>query len=122
MVISSGFTDVTDVTKTAPMFRAPASDKSFVPASGQVKATEGASMQDQLVIMPATGANIKKARDRPRLRFWAASRRQKIETLDGELLWFRGQRRAHRSAATVAPAAVLDHGHDWIGYNDLMRR
>jgi hypothetical protein len=54
-----------------------------------MKSTEGASMQDQLVIMPATGANIKKARDRPRLRFWAAPRRQKIETLDGELLWFR---------------------------------
>jgi len=57
--------DVTDVTKTAPMSRAPASDTSFVPTSGHVRAAERASMQDQLVIMSATGSNTKKARDCP---------------------------------------------------------
>ena len=104
------------------MFRAPASDTSFVPTSAHVTATEGASVQNQLVIMPATGANTKKATGIapagllgrvPAAEVRGARRRAPV--VPG------GQRQARRSAATVAPAAVLDHGHDWIGDNDLMR-
>jgi hypothetical protein len=104
------------------MFRAPGSDTSFVSTSGHLTATEGASVQDQLVIMPATGANTKKATGIvpaallgrvPAAEDRGARRRAPM--VPGR------QRQARRSAATVAPAAVLDHGHDWIGDNDLMR-
>ena len=79
-------------------------------------------MQDQLVIVPATGANPKKATGIAPPRSWAASRRQKIEALDGELQRFReGNVRLVAQLQPLRSQQFLTMAHDWIGDNDLMR-